>query len=393
MQNRGIRHSVVATISCAALLLAGCSSGDPDPTGLTPSASASPTASPSTTPTHPSNTGRDSGMTDLEALARLLTPQTGETWFDTPVQISTPSWAIGDEYLDQDWVTWYELGARDGRSIVGFSAEAVQEIFEMAGDGTWEWIPFPSARATVTPTADSFGYDEVPTNTSLYYDSLTLPAVFTLPTGEPLLTPEYDWGSPGIPGRESLTPEDGEVVEQIGGYEVLRIAGDARWIWSDVYAVTAPVGLTYEEFMYVLGTPYGMFIPLEYAPLGELTDITWAIPTSIATDGYTSLADINDIGCGPRDSDHNTTVFGTQGSDWVQAGTTAHGDKVYIPTATNPLTQPMYDSYTAFKEGYGETPVSLEQFLNGPALIGYKAPGTGDWVVYLNGAYSGRAWC
>ncbi|MCJ7826863.1 MAG: hypothetical protein MUP36_01280, partial [Demequinaceae bacterium] len=296
-------------------------------------------------------------------------------------------------YLDQDWVTWYELGIRGSRTIVGFSADALQEIFERAGDGTWEWIPFPSARAAMTPTADSFGYDEVPTNTSIYYDSLTLPDAFTLPTGEPLITPDYDWGTVEIPGRGSDLPADGDIVDRVGGYQVMRFAEAARWIWSDVYPVTAPVGLTYEEFFYVLATPYGMYIPIEYAPLGELTDISWTIQTNIPMAGYTSLADLNDIGCGPRDSDHNTTVFGALASDWVQAGTTTSHERVYVPTTANPLTQPMYDSYQAYKEGFGETPVSLDQFINGPALIGYKAPGTGDWVVYLNGAYSGRAWC
>jgi hypothetical protein len=332
-------------------------------------------------------------MTDLDALGRLVAPLTGETWFDSPREIATPSWAVGDEYLDQEGTAWYELGIRGNSTIVGFKFDAVEELFERAGDGSWQWIAFPSARNEITSTADTFGFEEVPTNATIYYDSLTLPAAFILPSDEPLLVPEYDWGSVEVPGRESLALTDGEVVDQFGGYQVVRFGFPSRWIWSDPYPVTAPEGLTYEEFFYVLATPYGMVIPLEYSPIGELPDITWTISTSVATDGYTSLADINDVGCGPRDSDHNTTVFGTSSADWQLAGTAPGGAKAYIPTMTNPLTQPMYDAYSAYQEGMGEAPVSMAQFINGPALIGYKSPGTSDWVVYLNGAYSGRAWC
>lgn len=394
MDSREIHHSVVGLIATLALLLTGCSSGDPGPTGSGgPLPSGGPSATPSDSPTIGGFDRRDAGMTDLDALGRLVAPLTGETWYDFPVEIATPSWAVGDPYLDQEGTAWYELGIRGSSTIVGFKFDAVEEIFERTGDGWWEWIAFPSARDVITPTADTFGYDEVPTNTTNYYDSLTLPSTFTLPSGEPLLVPDFDWGSTDVPGNGSFTLADGEVVDQVGGYQVVRFAKDARWAWSDPYPVTKPEGLTYEEFFYALATPYGMVIPLEYAPIGELPDISWTISTSIATDAYTSLADINDVGCGPRDSDHNTTVFGTRASDWELAGTAPTGAKVYMPTATNPLTQPMYDVYTVFKEGFGETPVSLAGFIDGPALIGYKSPGSSDWVVFLNGAYSGRAWC
>lgn len=395
MHTRGIRHSVVGFIATTALLLGGCSSGDPTPSGsLSTSTSASPTEGSNDTPSgDPPFDRRDSAMTDLEALDRLVAPLTGETWYSTPKKIPTPSWAVGDDYLDQELITWYELGIRGSSTIVGFQSEALEEIFERANDDSWEWIPFPSARDVVTTTADSYGYDDVPANTTVYYDSLTLPAIFTLPSGEPLLVPEYDRGSVEMPGNQDASVTDDGIIDRIGGYKLARIEKPTRWIWSDPYPVTEPDGLTYVEFYYLLVTPYGMLIPLEYAPVGGITDITWSISTSISSDGYTSLADLNDIGCGPRDSDHNTAVSGTKNSDWVKAGAAPNGSSVYIPTTANPLTGPMYDAYSAFKQGIGETPVSLTQFLNGPALIGYKPPSTSDWIVYLNAPYSGRAWC
>jgi hypothetical protein len=239
----------------------------------------------------------------------------------------------------------------------------------------------------------AFGFDEVPANTTIYYDSLTLPAAFTLPTGEPLVVPDFDWGTVEVPGRQLLSLDDGDVVDQVGGYQVVRLGFPSRWIWSDAYTVTAPEGLTYEEFFYVLATPYGMTIPLDYLPLGELTDIAWSIDTATSTDIGAFLADLNDVGCGPRDSDHNTLVTGTVSADWVSAGTAASGTRVYVPSATNPLTQPMYDVYVAASESFDLTPVSMGAFIGAPALVGMRDPGSADWVVYLNSAYSGRMWC
>jgi hypothetical protein len=335
-------------------------------------------------------------MTDAEALSRMSSPQTGESWFDAPQQIAAPDWTAGDGYLDQDWVAWYELGTRGGRTIVGFSSETIEELFERDGAGAWEWIPFPSARMEVGPIADFYGgYSSVPVNTSTYYDSLTLPTQFTLPTGEPLITPEYDWGSPEVPGYDSLSPAEGDAVDQIGEFDVLLFDEPVRWIWADVYSVAEPPGLTYREFFYVLATPYGAFIPLEYASLGEISTIDWVIGTDIAPEGFSSLSDINDIGCGPRDSDHNTIVVGLSDDDWAEAGTTVGGETVYIPTETNPLVEPMYESYRQYREQYEFDFVPQDEWIEGPALVGYRAPSTeeGEWIVYLNGAYSGRAWC
>jgi len=397
MTTRSLPHSVVG-IGVAMVLLVGCSSSEPTPSPTEPSPTTSPSASPSesVTATTAPKAGRDPEMSNPEALSRLTAPQTEETWLDAPRQIASPDWAAGDGYLDQDWVGWYELGTRGGRTIVGFSSETIEEIFERSGTGTWEWIPFPSARMAVGPIADFYGgYEAVPVNASVYYDSLTLPARFTLPTGEPLITPEYDWGSPEVPGNDPPSPSEGAVIDQIGEYDILRFDEPVRWIWADVYPVTEPPSLTYREFFFVLETPYGAYLPLEYAPLGEIDDIDWTIDTNPAPEGYSYLADINDIGCGPRDSDHNTSVFGLSDGDWVEAGTTAGGETVYVPTETNPLVGPMYESYRSYREEYEFAYVSQDDWIVGPALVGYRAPGSdgGEWIVYLNGAYSGRAWC
>ena len=334
-------------------------------------------------------------MSDTEALARMASPTTGERWFATPRKIATPSWAAGDAYLDQDWTAWYEIGTRGSSTIVAFEATAVSDIFERAADGTWQWIPFPSASDELTPTAPTYGFDVVATNRMIYYDSMTLPTEFTLATGEPLQITVGDLGSAEFPpGVDPATAPTGTLVAAVGGYQIRRYQEPARFVWPDVEPVSAPVGVTFADLYYVLTTPYGMFTPLVYKPFGGIADIHWSIPiTTAPSDSMAYLADLNDIGCGERDRDHNTVVIGSLDSDWVIAGTSAHGESIYIPGPDNPIVDPMYQTYSAFATAAGKTPVSVTAFRNAPALVGYKSPNIGKWLVYLNGIYSARSWC
>jgi hypothetical protein len=334
-------------------------------------------------------------MTDTEALDRLENPATGEVWFNTPISISTPAWAAGDEYLDQpDFTAWYELGTRDGKTIVGFEAEWLSDFFERDATGNYEWIEYPTAKDDTTVTSLSYDFGAIPHNTTIYYDSLTLPDAFILSTGEPLTIPEWDYGTLDIPGHTSQTPTENEVILQVGGFDVRRVQMPSEFTWSQAYSVSAPVGLTYTDLFYLLQTPYGMLIPLSYDAFGNLSDVSWTIPDTVAVDGELAFrVDLMDIGCGPRDSDHNTTVAGIPTSAWSAAGTSTRGETLYIPNNSNPLLDPMYQSYSQAKEGFGLVPVSLKAFLNGPGLIAYQAPDSGFLLVYLNEAYSGRAWC
>lgn len=390
------------TLGLALLLLAGCSGGGtgaspttaPSGSDALPTASGGPTASP--TASDEGFTRRDPGMSDGEALARLATPATGEVWFPTPVKIPTPSWALGDPLLDQEWASWYELGTRGDSTIVGFMQENIVDIFERSPGGTWQWLPYPSARQAVTgDAAGSYGYDAVPANTTVYYDSLTLPAEFTLATGEPLLVPDGDRGGLYIPGFDVGSGPVGTTLDTVGGYSILRYAIPVTFVWSTVYSdVEAPDGLDYSDTFYMLRTPYGTFIPLRYDAFGALTDVTWTIATRLTVDAASAYAaDLNDIGCGTWERDHNTAVEGSADADWVQAGTNARGEPVYIMATTNPLADPLYASYVHIKTERGESVRTFADFLRAPAVVGYRSPDTRAWLAYLNGAYSARSWC
>lgn len=377
----------------AVVLLTGCSTSEEPAASPSESMSVSPSAS--ATATAPSFDRRDATMSDAEALDRIEHPQTGETWFTTPVAIAAPPWAVGDDYLDQGgWTQWFELGTRADRTIVGFQSVTVANFFERDATGGYEWIAFPSAKDDPATTILWDDFIDVPKNTTVYYDSLALPSQIVLPSGEPLIVPQYDHGSFEAPGMGATELPSGTVVETVGEYQITRIVVPTDWIWSGPYSVTAPAGLSYSDLYYVLTTPYGMYIPVMYNPIGSLEDITWHVPNTVAEDGETArLVDLMDVGCGEHDSDHNTIVVGTAPSDWVVAGTSARGETLYVPTVDNPLVEPMYEAYVQAQEMFDVTPVSETAFLGAPALIAYQTPVSGELVVYLNGAYSGRAWC
>ena len=384
----------LAAIS-ALVALSACSP-DPSATPSLTSTSTQPsaTASPSPTATDTTIEGRNVAMADEEALARIANPKTGEVWFSAPRPIAVPAWAAGDSSLGSEFVSWYEFGTSAGKTIVGFVDGNVQELFERGPGDTWEWIGAPSARQPVTGASDlTFGFPEVPLNEAIYYDSLTLPTEFTLPTGEPLEVNDFDKGGLANPGYTVNDQPVGTTVDALGGYAVIRYSTPVSFVWSSVYDVTAPPGVTYQDFYYMLSTPYGTYIPLFYDPFAGFGAVKWSVPTSVASDPAAYLADLNDISCGAWERDHNTLVAGVPATEWVVGGETILGERVYTPKATNPLLQPLYDSYVASREAMGGSAASLEDFRSAPAFVGYAIPGTGQWIVYLNGAYSGRAWC
>jgi len=390
----------VSAMAIAALLAASACSSKPDaspssrPSASATQSSATSGSSPTVTQGTGIFTGRNPAMTDEEALARIASPKTGETWFSVPKPIAAPSWAAGNPDLDPASISWFEFGMRAGNTIVGYIAENIQELFERSQGGTWQWIGAPSARQAATgATGVTFGSPGVPLNESIYYDSLTLPSRFILPSGEPLEVNQNDKGGLANPGYTVANQPKGTTVDSLGGYSIVRYATPVTFVWTGTYGVAAPPGVTYQDLYYMLSTPYGTHIPLFYDPFSGLDAVTWSVPTSFATDGSSYLADINDISCGVWEKDHNTIIVGVPAAEWTVGGTTSLGHSVYVPTASNRLLQPLYDSYAAAKSKAGQPAASLDTFRTAPAFVGYIIPGTSQWLVYLNGAYSGRAWC
>lgn len=394
-----LRVGASAAMIAVLVTLSACSShpsasASSHPTVTHPTATASAAPSPTATSTAAVFTGRNASMTDDEALARLASPKTGETWFSNPRPIGAPSWAAGNPNLDPSTISWFELGMRAGNTIVGYVDQNIQELFERSQGGTWQWIGAPSARQPATGASGvTFGSAAVPLNETIYYDSLTLPSRFTLPSGEPLEVHENDRGGLANPGYTVANQPTGTTIDSLGGYSIIRYTTPVTFVWAEVYSVNAPAGVTYQDLYYMLRSPYGTYIPLFYDPFPGLDAVTWSVPTSIASDASSYLADLNDISCGLWEKDHNTIVIGVPTAEWKVGGKTSLGQSVYVPTSSNRLLQPLYDSYAAAKSKAGQPAATLDAFRTAPAFVGYVIPGTSQWLAYLNGAYSGRAWC
>lgn len=391
------RHRALSSLALTLVLaMSACTFGaDAGEPSISPSPTAGANAGPSASPLATLDPAsipeefrkRDPEMTDAQALARLDNPGTREFWLTTPREIPVPLWAEKDPLWDNDLSTWWELGRRGTSTIVGVGYPGLEEFFEIDADGNWTWVLFPSPReaALVTQSVGEGAVGVTP-NSFIYYDTLSLPLTITLVSGEPLLTPFTGWGFPTLP--EDATRATATPVRSVGDYQLARYQRPVAWVWSQVYDVASPTAVNFRDVFYVLETPYGMIIPLTYSPFGILEDVDWTVTTDFGRDAY--LVDLNDIACGIWDTDHNTVVDGLVNSDWKAAGVNPRGDTVYVPSSTNPLIAPMHEVY---RQANPRSKVSLDAFAAAPALVGYYSRDIGAWVVYLNGTYSGRAWC
>jgi hypothetical protein len=341
-------------------------------------------------------------MTDAEALLRITEPQTGEKWFGTAAPIPAPTWPPGKEFNNEGG-QWFELGTRGDATIVGVSTFAgIDQFFERGPDGSYTWIVAPSPREAGRTVAapeknDPFTYDG-----HTYYDSLALPTSLPLPSGD-ILDATFDdtYGVPDVHERDWFDHrgETRSTAGEFGGFKIVRYESPAPFVWSEHYDVTAPTGLSYVNWYYLLHTPWGTEVALGYTPFGTLDDVKWSqsYPTRApsATPGRPStLVDLNDSECGGVWAhDHATVVQGLRDTDWVVAGASAQGRKVYLPTAGNRLLAAMYQTYAAHASMAGTKPLSQDEFVLNRALVAYKTPSTGSWVVYLNAELSARTGC
>ncbi len=394
----------------AAAMLTGCGSkagptASGSPAGTPTGSASSPAATPTPSATHP--TGRNPSMTDAEALARMTDPQTGEHWFGTLKKIAAPAWARSNEFLGQEWTNWYELGTRGAATIVGAATNAeVDLIFEREPDGSYLQIDYPSPRESGTDpesTAQDYGvaHDRV-----TYYDSFAMPEHLALPSGDPLEA-EMNGGYGVDPAGDRLGGHKGETASsggRFGSFEIVRYDSPGNFVWTQAYPeVASPTGLSYENWYYLLRTPWATEIPLWYRPFGAITDVTWdqahPVPASDpASEGVQYLTDLNDSGCGDWDHDHVVVVRGLTDADWVAAGTNKRGQSVYLPTKGNHLLATMYRLYAEHSwrvtgDKPDGDPLNRDEFVLRPGLVAYKTPSTGSWVVFLNGRLSARAWC
>jgi len=363
-------------------------------TATTTTAASEPTPTPSAT--HP--TGRNPTMTDAEALERIAEPQTGENWFGMPKSIQMPAWAADDEFLSGEGVFWYELGTRGDTTIIGLAPSGdIEVVFERGPDGTYRQIDYPSPRQSAATAEYPVRNHGVAHDKDTYYDSFALPAQLALPSGDPL-TPVLSDGERYIYG---FIPRDDAFDQnhtrsssgvQFGGFEIVRDDESMTFIWDDAYGIALPAGLSIVNWSYLLRTPWGTEMLLDYDPLGPIEDVAWDPASSVTNPDPDAqdFADLNESACCGALIGNDSVVRGLTDSDWVAAGRGKGGRRVYIATTRNPLLATMYRLYTDNFDDRSATapgggPLTREEWRLSPGLIAYKTPLSGSWVVYLNG--------
>lgn len=312
----------------------------------------------------------DVGASEQEqAIQRFLHPTTGETWL--------AEWkSLPDQkfWKDSPEVTYYEVGARNANKIVAsvrMEMGEVINVFEVAADN--------SARLVLRPDADqSDEYNntqwykdalvaKVQIDTSIHYDSLTLPRSLTLQNGHVLKKSAYG----GLGDRP--TSSEGQAVTDVQKFGDSTVQLLER---SDSTTNLTSIG-------------YGIMLPLhtrvlmEFQPLEvDLKDYTWTQGVTKVEDSVAAIA----RGCGGLFASV-TRADTLADNDTIQVGKSPSGLAVYeLTSLEHPLMQKAYQEH---KEFYGDTPsdwnkypnISQEDFARQHAVVLYHDP-TGQWLVY-----------
>ena len=384
------------TTAPSSLYPATSTKAPPGTNSASPTATASPTSKATQSANHP--LGRNPAMTDAEALQRVTEPQTGEHWFGTAREISVPQAMVA---AGNDFGSWYELGIHGNSTIVGWdSSQEIDVLFERAPDGSYTQIDYPSPRqsaSTATNGAEDHGLPHDPTT---FYDTFAVPVELSLPSGDPV--------EAHVVGSYGLVPyvrTDQQSIQRssagtFAGFEIVRDDQTREFLWGNAYGINLPAGVTIQDWVYMLRTPWGTEVALDYNPLGPVGDIRWDAKSGVSTPalGTGDFVDLNDSVGGSWSPDYNSVVRGLSDSDWMAAGSSQGGRTVYIPTKDNPLLAVMYRTYAEHRDpasiaDNGGAPLSQEEFRLGPGLIAYRTPSSGSWVVWLNKALEGaRQW-
>ena len=316
---------------------------------------------------------------EADALARFITPTTGETWLSTPKPIASLGYIqIGD---GEDDAKYYEVGKRGDNTIImtvqSFIGDSI-ELFEKGPNGEATVIVRPNANLDYTlkenDTSDSQKSDghwsyNVDVSKTIHYDSLSIPTSFDLNDTEKLVPTMYNYL-----GNLTNTDEDTTtrtVVKNLGSSNLVKLV--RAYVDTKLSAVT-----------YALELPTGTTTYLAYTPVPEkIDDFTW-------TDGIKRTGTISGVirGCGAAGSSVSR-LDGASDTDFVSIGKTADGQTVYgFKNATHPLLKVDYDEYIeslSYQENV--TPLTFDQWMTDHAMIAYKN-NDGEWLIYSQDKYA-----
>lgn len=336
------------------------------------------------------------------ALAKFITPTTGEVWYKTPKEIDNQG-LLNNDYretfvspystaaeINEEYArmkpTYYEVGTRGDKTII--MARCPAEIgstyavfFEKKSDGTFTLIERPSSTAVQEDyynTKDDLMTGKATVDETTHYDSLSLPETVTLTNGEAiqsLKTPSFLFDS-----RAEGTVET--AVMKLGAATVYRT--------EKAYADTKLTNIGY-----TVRLSFGPEIQVDYTPntrsLEKYTFDNGKAATYVDYQGNTAYDEIHAIakGCGGTAA-AVTRSDSLQDSDLVEVGKTDTGRVVYgLKDTASALVTKAYDEY---KQAYPDNPVSLSDYMANHGLLIIKNA-SGERLVYVRGQYAMSGGC
>jgi len=321
-------------------------------------------------------------------LTKFATPTTGEKW-TAPVKVENLKYYKDD--TDGSLTTYYQIGTRGKNTIYMGSPNTMDEeriLFEKAPDGTVSAILQPNATATYSSDYNTYSKsqlaDTVVANTTIHYDSLSLPKNFAIGNSETVAprSAEYQGlGNLQQPNTDATVTRT--TLHAYGGSKLIKIERK----YADTHLTSVH---------YALDLPINTELDLSYVPIStNLTSYTWSNDSNIIADSDSDIAQMGGIvrGCG-------STIFAVSradaahDSDFVPAGKTEDGKTVYaFKDNNNDIVQKAYSEYSDYYADDSSTDVvSFNDFLKQHAIVAYKTPNNG-WLVYTRNNFAALGGC
>jgi hypothetical protein len=328
--------------------------------------------------------GTTTKMTSTTTLDTFIKPATGETWDNPLVPIADPGYISPSAESN---TKFYEVGKRGTTIIIMAVSQYIGydiELFERSTNGKVSYIEYPNNlvqktkdTATVTGHYDNTQWtSKVTIDKVTHYDSLTLPANFSLNSTESVSIPANitlgDFISGNMPDNTVTTT----VLKTYGSNSLVKI--ERKYV---------DTGLT--SINYAINTPIGTQIALAFQPINPKID-NYAWDNNVKTTGT-----IGGIvrGCGiVGDSVSRTDVLGD--GSFTPIGKSDSGITIYgIKDSKSSIVQKAYSEYKDYNTFDGSLPiVSFDTFIANHAIFAYKSSSDG-WLIYTIDTYASIGGC
>lgn len=316
---------------------------------------------------------------DTSDLGKFIKPTTGEKWYKEPKELPSQGY-VAASYVES--VKYFEVGTRDKNTIIlgylNYGIGGSAELFEKTPDGQVRHIAQPSSTANYstqqTTVSEPLYVASVVEDTSIHYDSLSIPGALAIGNGDTVRQTEYpDLGvlSQEV-GTEGVTTKD---IKTYGESKVMRTER------SYVDTKLTSVG-------YVLQLPIGTQVKLIYEPIPpKLTSFTWDNNVNSDDTIYGIVR-----GCGAGGS--VSRADNVTNDDFVSIGKSPDGQTIYgFKNSDATLLTKAYEEYVDFYRDVTETEVvSKEDFIKNHGIIAYKSK-QGEWLIYTTDRFSPAYGC